>query len=90
MSLEERISAIRERIARCAEHTGRKGSDVRLVGVTKTRTVAEMREAAPLIDAIGENRVQEALSKKQEWGGEFFFRRARSSIVLFSSRSIIS
>ena len=70
MSLEERISAIRERIARCAEHTGRKGSEVRLVGVTKTRTVAEMREAAPLIDAIGENRVQEALSKKQEWGGE--------------------
>lgn len=71
MSLANRISAIRERIACAAELSGRKGSDIRLVGVTKTRTVSEMREAAPLIDAIGENRVQEALLKKQEWNSDF-------------------
>ena len=45
MSLEERISAIKEKIAHCTKHTRKKGSDVRLVGVIKTRTVAEMREA---------------------------------------------
>jgi len=69
MTLEERIFAIRERIAHCAERACRRASEIRLVGVTKTRTVEEMRCAAPLIDAIGENRVQEALSKRQEWGG---------------------
>ena len=69
MALKDNISIVRERIDCCAGHAGRKGSEVRLVGVTKTRTVAEMCEAAPLIDAIGENRVQEALLKKREWGG---------------------
>ena len=96
MTLEERISAIRERIACCAERAGRRGSDVRLVGVTKTRTVEEMRRAAPLIDAIGENRVQEALLKKEKWGdagpelewrliGHLQKNKARRAVELFDS-----
>ena len=68
MTIEDNVSAVRERIVRCAERAGRRASEIRLVGVTKMRTVEEMRRAAPLIDAIGENRVQEALSKRQEWG----------------------
>ena len=69
MSVKERIVAVRERMAKAAERAGRRPSDVLLVGVTKTRTVQEMEEAAPFIDAIGENRVQEAQEKKGVWKG---------------------
>lgn len=95
MALKDNISAIRERIERAAGQAGRKGSEVRLVGVTKTRTVEEMCEAAPLLDAIGENRVQEALLKKREWGdrpgpewrliGHLQKNKARKALELFDT-----
>ena len=95
MTIEDNVSLVRERIARCAERAGRRASEIRLVGVTKTRTVEEMRRAAPLIDAIGENRVQEALSKKQEWGdggcpewrliGHLQKNKARRAVEMFDS-----
>ena len=64
--------------------------------MTKTRTVEEMRRAAPLIDAIGENRVQEALLKKEKWGdagpelewrliGHLQKNKARRAVELFDS-----
>lgn len=64
MTLEQRAAAIRQTMAEAAERVGRSPSDVLLVGVSKTRTVEEMREAAPFVDAIGENKVQEADVKK--------------------------
>ena len=95
MTIEDNVSAVRERIVRCAERAGRRASEIRLGGVTKMRTVEEMRRAAPLIDAIGENRVQEALSKRQEWGegdgpewrliGHLQKNKARRAVEVFDS-----
>lgn len=65
--IKDHIRAVRDRMASSAARAGRKASEIALMGVTKTRTVDEMLEAAPLIDCLGENRVQEAASKKQAW-----------------------
>ncbi|MDO9507802.1 MAG: YggS family pyridoxal phosphate-dependent enzyme [Thermovirgaceae bacterium] len=66
--IRENILKIRERIENAALHTGRRGEDVRLVAVTKTRSVEEMLEVCRCrVDALGENRVQEALSKISSW-----------------------
>ena len=67
MSIKDRILAVRERMASSAERAGRRVSEIALMGVTKTRTVEEMLEAVPLLDCLGENRVQEAESKRQAW-----------------------
>lgn len=66
--IAENILRIRERIENAASRSGRRGEDVRLVAVSKTRSVEEMIEACMCgIDALGENRVQEALSKRVSW-----------------------
>ncbi len=58
------LSRVRERIARAAAKSGRKPEAITLVAVTKTFSLERVRPAlqAGLRD-IGENRVQEALSK---------------------------
>jgi pyridoxal phosphate enzyme (YggS family) len=66
-TIKERILSVRERIGRSAARAGRRASEIGLMAVTKTRTKDEMLEAASLVDALGENRVQEASSKKQDW-----------------------
>ena len=62
-----RTDAVRERMARAAERSGRALSDVTLVAVTKTIVVDRIRAA---IEAgavhVGENRVQEAEAKFEE------------------------
>ena len=95
MSLKDRVATVRERIATAAGRAGRRASDVLLVGVTKTRTVQEMQEAALLVDAVGENRVQEALEKKNAWGdgpavpwrliGHLQRNKARRAVELFDA-----
>jgi pyridoxal phosphate enzyme (YggS family) len=65
--VEDRAAAVREKIVRSAARAGREPSEIKLAAVTKTRSVEEMLEAAPWVDALGENRVQEAASKKREW-----------------------
>jgi pyridoxal phosphate enzyme (YggS family) len=64
MSIAERLSAIRQRIATAARSAGRDPSSIRLVAVSKTFPVDAVREAwgAGQRD-FGENRVQEALQK---------------------------
>jgi hypothetical protein len=64
MSIAERLSAIRQRIAAAARSAGRDPSSVRLVAVSKMFPVDAVREAwgAGQRD-FGENRVQEALQK---------------------------
>jgi hypothetical protein len=58
------ILMIREKIAQAAHRSGRSEKVVKLVAVSKTRSVEEMEEAVRYgVDAIGENRVQEAVSK---------------------------
>ena len=58
------LSAVRQRLARALERSGRLPSSARLVAVSKTRPAGDVRAA---FDAgqreFGENRVQEALEK---------------------------
>lgn len=66
--IEENIQRVRETIASAAERCGRRAEDVLLVAVTKTRTVEEMAEAVRCgVGALGENRVQELLLKREAW-----------------------
>lgn len=67
MSFEDNLEYVRERIASAAERTGRSGSDVTIVAVTKTfgPEIVETAVRGGIID-IGENRVQEFLSKAEQ------------------------
>jgi len=68
---DERIRSVRERMNDAAAASGRDPGDVALVAVTKTRTLQEIEDAlsSGCIDFIGENRVQEAESKRPHWSG---------------------
>ena len=64
MSIADRLTAIRRRIADTALSAGRDPSSVRLVAVSKTFPIESVREAyAAGQRDFGENRVQEALQK---------------------------
>ena len=62
------LGAVRDRIARAAERSGRTPADITIVAVTKTHPIERVREAvaAGLLD-IGENRVLEAVEKQEQW-----------------------
>lgn len=61
------LASIRARIAEACARSGRDPGDVRVLAVTKTHPSAAVREAiAAGVDAIGENRVQEAALKRPE------------------------
>ena len=95
VTIRERIEAMRERMMEAASRAGRDVAGIKLLAVTKTRTTEEMLLAAPLVDALGENRVQEAASKKQFWPvsvktewrmiGHLQSNKARKAIALFDS-----
>src|SRR5438445_13411822 len=63
--IEQRVVAVRARIARACEQCGRNPRDVTLIGATKTMTAGTIAHAlnAGLRD-IGENQVQEAKAKR--------------------------
>ena len=64
------LEAVRARIAKACGRVGRDPAEVGIVAVTKTHPVAKVAEAVQsgLLD-VGENRVQEALAKQDEWHG---------------------
>lgn len=63
----DRLKLIKERINQAAERAGRNTEEIELVAVTKTVEVARIREALEAgVRNIGENRVQEALTKYEE------------------------
>lgn len=65
MRLAIRLALVRERIAAACQRSGRDPASVRIVAVTKTQPVSRVAEAmAAGVDAIGENRVQEAAGKR--------------------------
>ena len=67
MSIADRLTEVRSRIARAAESAGRDPSSVRLVAVSKTFPLDPVRDAyAAGQRDFGENRVQEALQKIDE------------------------
>jgi pyridoxal phosphate enzyme (YggS family) len=95
LTIKGRVEAVRERMEKSASRASRRVSEVKLLAVTKTRTVEEMLEAAPLVDGFGENRVQEAASKKLAWPvsaavewrliGHLQTNKARKAVTLFDS-----
>lgn len=71
MSLAERYEAVRERIGRAAERTGRSGDDIVLIAVTKYAEPDQIRELITLghVD-FGENKVQQLVQRAaliDEW-----------------------
>ena len=95
VTIKDRVEAIRERMAESALSAGRDVSEIKLLAVTKTRAIEEMLAAAPLVDGFGENRVQEAASKKKDWPaspvvewrlvGHLQSNKARKAVGLFDS-----
>jgi pyridoxal phosphate enzyme (YggS family) len=68
--LRERVAAVRRRIEAAAARSGRPGSAVTLVAVSKTMPVDTVREAVTAgATILGENRVQEARDKIAALGG---------------------
>lgn len=68
-NMEQNIRIIEERVDASARKTGRRGSDITIVAVSKTvdaAAVAEARKAG--IQNFGENRVQEYLRKREVLG----------------------
>jgi len=65
VTVAARVALARERIAAAAVAAGRSPAAVRLCAVTKTHPAEAVRAAvAAGVDAIGENRVQEAAAKR--------------------------
>jgi hypothetical protein len=63
-AVRENYQRFMERFRAAAEHAGRKPEDIKIVAVSKTRTVQEIREVVNCgARIIGENRVQEARDK---------------------------
>ena len=64
--VEENLKAVRENIAAAAVKSGRKPEDIKLMAVTKTVEPEYINFAISRgIDLIGENKVQEFMSKKE-------------------------
>lgn len=68
-SVAAAVTRARERIAAAAARAGRDPRATRLIAVTKTVPARRVREAivAGIVD-VGENKVQEALAKREELG----------------------
>ena len=69
MSIAKNIEEIKSRIDAAAKRSGRSGEDVLLLAVTKTVDLVRIREAVDAgLSELGENRVQEMMSKYDEIG----------------------
>lgn len=67
MTIEQRYYEVCQNIEKACDLAGRKREDVTLIAVTKTRTPEEINKVISLgADVIGENRVQELLSKYEQ------------------------
>lgn len=65
MTVAANLAMVRQRIEAACRRCGREAAAVRVVAVTKTHPAEAVAEAiAAGVDAIGENRVQEAASKR--------------------------
>ncbi|MCS7181767.1 MAG: YggS family pyridoxal phosphate-dependent enzyme [Thermoanaerobaculum sp.] len=63
--VNQRLQQVRDRIAQACHRAGRSPEEVKVLAVTKTHPPEVVEEAiAAGVDAIGENRVQEAAEKK--------------------------
>ncbi len=70
VSIAANLAHVRERIAAACARAGRDPAAVQIVAVSKTQPVAAVLDAiAAGVDAIGENRVQEAAAKRPSVAG---------------------
>jgi len=92
--ISDNLRDVTERIHGSARKAGRRGEDITLVAVTKTRSVEEIREAvAAGVTDIGENYVQEAEAKYIRIGdavrwhmiGHLQRNKARPAVELFDA-----
>jgi hypothetical protein len=71
VSIAGNLASVRERIGAACERAGRDPAAVRIIAVSKTQPAEAVIEAvAAGVDAIGENRVQEAAAKRPLVGGK--------------------
>ncbi len=71
VNIEERLLAIQQRIERCAGACRRDAADIRLLAVSKTRPVSEIKRALACGQRhFGENYLQEAQAKIAALSGE--------------------
>jgi PLP dependent protein len=74
-TIRKNISVLRSRIGAAALRSGRAGDEIKMVVVSKFRTIAEVQAVVDSgVTDIAENRVQEALAKRPELKGDFVFR----------------
>lgn len=94
MSVDVKVNLdrVRDRVARAAARAGRRADEVLLIGVSKTVDAERIRAAvAAGVQALGENRVQEAKSKVATLGrpvpwhliGHLQTNKARDAVELF-------
>jgi len=91
--IADNLKSVTQRIARCCERSGRPESAVKLVSVTKEADVEDIQTAilAGVTD-IGENRVQDAVSKYKAIGdrvtwhliGHLQTNKAKDAVKIFS------
>jgi pyridoxal phosphate enzyme (YggS family) len=63
-TLAENLSTVRQKIQRCAETAGRDRNQIRLIAVSKTRSLAEVKAVYALgQNSFGENTIQDAMTK---------------------------
>lgn len=86
------LDVVRERIARAAQRGGRRPEDILLIGVSKTMTAERVRLGVEAgLQALGENRVQEAKEKIKVLGrpvpwhliGHLQTNKVRDALELF-------
>ena len=62
--LSVNLNAVQQKIQQCAERAGRDSNEIRLVAVSKTRSLDEVKSVASLGQrSFGENTIQDAMSK---------------------------
>ena len=94
-SFLDRLEKVREKLCLAAERSGRPVADISMMGVTKTRSLKEILNAASLgVTLFGENRIQEALPKISDWSedvpvewhliGHLQKNKARKALLNFS------
>jgi pyridoxal phosphate enzyme (YggS family) len=68
-SIADNYNAVLDRVAAACARAGREPGEVRVIGVTKTKPAATVREASEAgITDVGENYVQEIIEKHDELG----------------------
>lgn len=95
VSVRDRYTALRDRIAQAARRAGRPPESVRLIGAAKRQPLDRLEEAiAAGLEDVGENYVQEAARKREalagaphplRWHmiGRLQRNKAREAVVLF-------